>query len=128
MRRWLYAFFSGRCGFDTIARCVLLPSVLLMTVCLFLPFGWVRIVLQCLAYAGALYALLRAMSHNIYKRRRENDAFLEFFKILRLRVRERKTHHYYRCPKCRAYLRVPRGIGQITIKCRVCEHRFDKKT
>ena len=128
MKQRLYAFFSGRCGFDALARVILLLCVLLLVVCLFIPLEWVRYILQDVAIVGIVCAYLRAMSRNLDKRHKENAAFLEFFKIRRLSFKERKTHHYYRCPRCRSWLRVPRGIGEITIKCRVCEHRFDKKT
>ncbi len=128
MKRRLSAFFAGRYGFDTLSKWLLLPSVLLLTVCLFIPSDFLRATLYSVAVINILYTVYRAMSRNIYKRQRENAAFTEFFHIQHLRIKERKTYRYCRCPKCRSWLRVPRGIGEITVKCRVCEHRFDKKT
>ena len=41
---------------------------------------------------------------------------------------DRKTHRYFRCPQCRATVRVPKGKGQIRITCPHCKHQFIKKT
>ena len=35
---------------------------------------------------------------------------------------------YYRCPKCRQKLRVPRGRGRIQISCPRCGTQFIKKS
>ena len=40
----------------------------------------------------------------------------------------RKLYHYYRCPKCRQKLRVPRGRGRIQISCPRCGTQFIKKS
>ena len=39
-----------------------------------------------------------------------------------------KVYAYYRCPKCRTELRVPRGKGKIKIKCPKCGEEFIKRT
>ncbi len=39
-----------------------------------------------------------------------------------------KIYAYYKCPKCRAELRVPRGKGKIKIKCPKCGEEFIKRT
>ena len=34
---------------------------------------------------------------------------------------------YYRCPQCRAWLRLPRNIGEKTVTCGKCGATFKKK-
>lgn len=121
-------FFSGRNGFDTIAKVVLFPSLVLMFISGFIPLTWLRYVLYVLSLIGCFYGYFRIFSRNLYKRQKENDAFREYFHVRKLKWKERKAFRYYRCPKCKAWLRVPKGRGKITITCRSCRTRFDKKT
>jgi hypothetical protein len=81
-----------------------------------------------------LLALLRMLSRNIGKRRAENQAFLKlwrpvprFFKNGLRRIKD-KTHRYYKCPVCKATLRVPKNAGKIVITCPVCKNKIEKKT
>lgn len=85
------------------------------------------------ASVGALF--LSLFSRNIDKRCQENSRFLlvwnpikRWFQQQKRRWKERKTHRYYHCPKCKNTLRVPKGIGKICITCPVCRTEFIKKT
>lgn len=69
------------------------------------------------------YSLFRTFSRNIYARQKENRRFRD----LRQRLRDRKNR-YYRCPKCRQTVRVPKGKGKISIRCPKCGEKFVKKT
>lgn len=42
--------------------------------------------------------------------------------------RKDKEHKYFKCPKCKARLRVPKGRGRITVTCPRCGNKFDKKS
>ena len=66
----------------------------------------------------------RMFSRKIQKRRRENEVFCGFFKLLRNRFRDRKTHVYRKCPSCRAVLRLPKAKGKHNVICPRCKHRF----
>ena len=68
-------------------------------------------------------AIFRALSHNTYKRYRENRRFLQLWDQMKDR-----EHRYYTCPKCRQSVRVPKGKGKIAITCPKCRERFIKKT
>ena len=54
--------------------------------------------------------------------------YLGAIKITKTRWKQRKTHKFYRCPKCKTWLRVPKGRGKITITCVKCANKFDKTT
>ena len=43
------------------------------------------------------------------------------------RFKNRKVYLYYRCPQCRAWLRLPRNIGEKTVTCGKCGATFKKK-
>ncbi|MBQ4140438.1 MAG: hypothetical protein IJD70_03780 [Clostridia bacterium] len=126
MKQKIRAFFYGRNGADTLSKAILYPALLLLLAGAFFDAGWLKYSLYFLAVAGLVYSYFRIFSRNLYKRQNENRVFREFFKIMRLKWRDRKTYRYYRCPKCREWMRVPRGRGSITITCRVCRFRFEK--
>ena len=69
----------------------------------------------------------RIFSKNIAKRRRENEKFCGFFKLLGNRFRDRKTHVYRKCPKCMVVLRLPKARGKHTGVCPRCRERFEVK-
>lgn len=81
------------------------------------------------------YTTYRAFSTNTYKRKAELDKFLarkakktKKKNLKKLIRRERKNFLYFKCPKCKEYLRVPRGRGEIVVTCRVCGEKIDKRT
>ena len=49
-------------------------------------------------------------------------------KLLINRIQERETHKYFKCKKCKAVLRVPKGRGKIEITCPKCRAKVIKKT
>ena len=77
----------------------------------------------------------RSLSRNISKRTEENYKYYTIkdrvdrkFQDLKDQWANRKVYHYYRCPKCRQKLRVPRGRGRIQISCPRCGTQFIKKS
>ncbi len=114
-RRFMY----GRYGSDQLNLCLLGLGVVLCLLGSFTKLYW----LGYLAYLPLIGAIYRMYSRNVYKRRRENQRFLSFFR----RLRDRQNR-YYSCPRCRQRVRVPRGKGKIVIKCPSCGERFTKRT
>ena len=115
-------FMQGRYGLDRLNSTMLWISVGLAVVAILL--GKIPgLVLTGLAYAIMGVAIFRALSHNTYKRYRENRWFL--LQIDKLKDRK---HKYFSCPKCRQSVRVPRGKGKIAITCPKCKEKFIKKT
>lgn len=114
-------FMQGRYGQDRLNSVLLWVSVVLAVISMFL--GGLGVVLTLLAYTLMGLAIFRALSHNTYKRYRENRWFL--LQVDRLKDR---NHKYFSCPKCRQSVRVPRGKGKIAITCPKCKEKFIKKT
>ena len=125
----LRAFFYGRNGFDDLAKVSLIASLVLFLIYGFMPRGSIiKLAFSILTWVLMGYAYFRILSKNVYKRVAENRKFVESKKIAKTRWEQRKTHKFYRCPKCKTWLRVPKGRGTITITCVKCSHKFDKRT
>ncbi|MCH3971705.1 MAG: hypothetical protein LKE53_02875 [Oscillospiraceae bacterium] len=130
---WLQRFMYGRHGPDQMTLGLIVLFLVLNFVNIFLR-GIPYLILAVLTTAIFIYALFRMFSRNNEKRWAENQKFLSdmqpvsrFFSQLRTRWADRKVYRYYRCPKCKATLRVPRGRGKISITCPVCHTEFIKK-
>ena len=121
-------FFYGRNGFDDLAKLSLILSIVVFLIYGFLPRGIVKIVLSLITWTLMGYAYFRILSKNIYKRVTENKRYLNAVNMTKTRWKQRKTHKFFRCPRCKTWLRVPRGKKQITITCAKCSHKFDKRT
>ena len=123
-------FFYGRNGFDDLAKLFLILSVIVFLVYGFWPKDqwFIKLMLSLISYALMIYAYFRIFSKKIYKRVQENKKYLGFVSINKAKWKHRKTYKFYRCPKCKTWLRVPRGKGKITIMCVKCATKIDKKT
>ena len=141
MKERLRKFMEGRYGADELNR--------FLTVC-----GWVLLligfvlsgidnkvtlivgsVLVTLSWALLIYSLFRTFSKRTQARASENYRYfvcknkvLGWFRRRKARWQDRKTHRYFRCPQCRATVRVPKGKGKIRITCPKCRHQFVKKS
>lgn len=123
----------GRYGGDTLNKVLLGVYVAVVAIyfvaSFFIPAASKarQIVWLCYTLLSTLlivWIFFRMFSRNIAKRRRENERFCGFFKLMRNRVRDRKTHVYRKCPQCRAVLRLPRAKGKHTVVCPRCRERF----
>lgn len=128
--------FNGRNGIDALSVFILAIAIL------FIPYKWTWLI------AAALigYALFRCFSKNVYKRRQElwkfqnglmrfaqffgqkTKVIRNYFAYLTLKRKNRKTTIYFRCPKCRKILSLPRNKGKLAVTCTVCGHEFIRKT
>ena len=85
---------------------------------------------------NALMILLifRMLSKNLYKRRAENQKWVNWWWRVKNRnsgARARhadKEHKYFTCKQCKAICRVPVGKGKIIITCPKCGAQIQAKT
>ena len=130
MRDWFRRLMMGRYGVDQLTW-VLLALSLLLSLC-----GSIfrSNVLGILCWAVLVVCYLRIFSRNIYARQQENQKLLQFWWKLkngrskRPSREQRKNFRVFSCPTCKQKLRVPRGIGKISISCPICGRSFIKKT
>ena len=141
MKERLRKFMAGRYGADELNR--------FLTIC-----GWVLLMagfllsatqknvtvvlgslLASLSWAVLIWSVFRTLSKNTSRRAAENYRYFVhknrvtgWFRRLKARWQDRKTHRYYRCPQCRATVRVPKGKGKIRITCPKCKNQFIKTT
>ena len=123
-------FMSGRYGSDQLNLTMVIGALIVTTI------GSLSGVyfLTLAADALLLLAIFRMFSKDRYRRAHENQVYLEKMQKVRRaatewvnRVKNSRKYHYYTCPKCKQRLRVPRGVGNITITCKQCGTKFDKK-
>ena len=123
-------FMSGRYGSDQLNLTMVIGALIVTTI------GSLSGVyfLTLAADALLLLAIFRMFSKDRYRRAHENQVYLEKTQKVRRaatewvnRVKNSRKYHYYTCPKCKQRLRVPRGVGNITITCKQCGTKFDKK-
>ena len=127
-RRFMY----GRYGADelniALLICALAISLLNTILSLFLRLNYIYSyfispALYLVMFGLLGFGLFRTFSRNIYARQKEN----RWFKQRWQRLRDRKNR-YFRCPKCKQTVRVPKGKGKISIHCPKCGEKFIKKT
>ena len=138
MRKWfeklgyrMASFMYGRYGTDELSKFLMISALILMVISWLPNLGLVYF----LALAVMIWSLWRSFSRKLYKRRQELDRYLKikkpianFFKLQRNKWRDRKTHVYFKCKKCKAVLRVPKGKGSIVVICTRCKDRIEKET
>ena len=125
---------AGRYGADQFGRFLSGAALVLLIVNLFVR-GVVGQILYFLVLAVLVYNIFRMFSKNTAARYKENVAYLKvknrvvgWYANLRRRIRESKTHRFYKCPTCKTTVRVPKGKGKINIRCPKCGEKFIKKT
>lgn len=129
MREKIQRFMIGRYGVDAFGKFLLGTVVVLWAINLFANsrflYSWALLLM--------IYAYFRMFSRNTTKRYQENVKYLQIknnmvsrFKSEKSQLKERKTHHIYRCPTCRQKIRIPRGKGRICITCPKCKTEFTK--
>ena len=127
MREKFRRFMAGRYGTDALNQFLSILAVALLLVSLITRVG----LFTWLGLAALIYCYFRTFSRNISRRTEENYKFYTMqervsgkFKGIKRRWADRKTYRYYRCPKCRQMLRVPRGRGRIEFSGPRCGTQF----
>lgn len=133
-RNWLRRFMAGRNGTDQLNTALCGLTLVLLLLCP-LTGGVLSGILQFLVLIGLAVGLFRTFSRNTARRQQENAVYLRKTQHLRSeisgavsRFRQRRDYRFFRCPSCRAWLRVPKGKGKLNITCRQCGERFTRDT
>ncbi len=125
----LYYFMQGRYGNDQLNTFLLILWGIIFVINLFFR-NWILSIIGLFFLGLCLY---RSLSKNITKRLYENNKFLpvykkvnSFFSFQIKKIRDIKSLCYFKCPNCKAQLRVPRKKGVHTVRCPKCRHQFKK--
>lgn len=131
MKTTLLRFMQGRYGADQL-NTLLLTLAVLITLINSLTLR--SAILTLLADILLIWTIFRMFSRNTWKRRKENNRYLEltrpvrsWFSLTRRRLTDRE-HRYFVCPRCHQNVRVPRGRGRIEITCPRCKTTFERKS
>lgn len=123
-------FMSGRYGADQLSYAMVITALVMTVVGSIARVG----ILTLMADALLIVMFIRMLSKDRYRRAHENQVYLEKTQKIRRsttewfnRVKNSKKYRYFSCPQCKARLRVPRGVGNVTITCKNCGNKFDKK-
>lgn len=128
---WLKKLMAGRYGGDQLSMILIILSLLLTFIGQLTKIQ----ILLLISYIPLGISIYRIFSKDISKRRMENYKFAMFvspiyawFKRTENRMKDRKTHRYFKCPNCKSKLRLPKGKGKIMITCPECKTKFSKTT
>ena len=129
MREKLQRFMMGRYGMDAFSKFLMIVWLVLWGIDLFVNSG----ILSLLSIGLLVYMYYRMFSRNIQKRYQENVKYLNIknmvlakFRSEKSIMKQRKTHHIYKCPTCKQKIRIPKGKGRICITCPKCKTEFTK--
>lgn len=130
IRQSFSKFMYGRYGNDSLNHFLIILWLFETIVNLFVQ----SLVLYGLGLILCIVVFYRMLSKNTVKRMRENAAWYDFSKnqkasarLLAVRIRDRKIAHFFKCPNCKAPIRMPRKIGKFNIRCSKCGHTFSKE-
>ncbi len=131
LRATMARFMSGRYGADQLSMAMVIAA---LVVSILGTFTGARAVAMVLSDALLIVAFFRMFSKDRYRRAHENEVYLSKTEGARRgftewlnRVKNGKKYRYFTCPKCKRRLRVPRGVGSVTVTCKSCGTKFDKK-
>lgn len=120
----------GRYGTDALNVLLTVLYFIIAVVQTFVD-GIIGVILFFTSLALLTAVIFRMMSRNIAARRRENAPLVSLgIKIKSARTlsrnkkRDRKTHVYKKCPKCKSVLRLPRVKGKHTATCPKCKNKL----
>ncbi|MEG1191485.1 MAG: hypothetical protein RSD32_08705 [Oscillospiraceae bacterium] len=134
MKNKLAKFMYGRYGLDELSKALTYFSLFILILSLFFGSKLKNFIL-ILAILLIIFSYFRVFSKNFEKRRSENEKYLQqknrlltFLRLRRDMFKQRREYKFFKCPSCRAVMRVPRGKGNIRVVCKKCGTAFEKKT
>ena len=135
MKKWLAKVMVGRYGVDQLTNAMLVLSMVLLVVALFFGNSIVNTILWTLAVLLLVAGYYRIFSKKTSQRYQETQKYLRLrnritgrFRSMKERLKQRKTHRFFKCPQCGVTVRVPKGKGKIKITCPKCKTAFVRNT
>ena len=122
-----YEFMRGRYGADEMCAVSVIFALLLQIIISFFDVWW----LCFIPLLPVAWTVFRIFSKNIAARKRENEIIKDiaaFFVLCKNKWRDRKTHVYFKCLRCKANLRLPKGKGELAVTCPRCKAKMRMKT
>ena len=127
-------FMQGRYGADQLGLAMIWAAIILNLLGALLGRFVGSLLFSLLSTVLMVWAIWRLLSRNRARRQAENQWFLAHWAKIKTpiaqavtRFKNRKKYVYFSCPKCGMKLRLPRGVGSVTVKCSKCGHSFEKK-
>lgn len=124
----------GRYGSDELTRALTVFALLLLVISMLMGSG-ARSFMLVLVLAILIYSNYRTFSKSMAARRKENEKYMrlqnkvtDWWKLRRDMWKQRRDFKFFKCPSCRAVMRVPKDKGKIRIICKKCGTAFEKKT
>jgi len=128
----------GRNGVDQLNKALLVLYIIICFVRAFfvavLESALLTTISDVFVNALAILILFRLFSKNLYKRRAENQRWVNWWYGVKNRQNGAKARHadkdhkYFTCKNCKAICRVPVGKGKIIITCPKCGGQINAKT
>ena len=135
LKEKLARFMYGRYGSDRLNIFMVIVLLVCAVINLFVRTGYFSVLLTSWEFLLLILIYFRMFSRKVNKRFAENYKYLSiknkftgFFKKKAQRIKQSKTHRFYKCPGCKTVVRVPKGKGKIKITCPKCGHQFIKRT
>lgn len=138
IRNALIRFMYGRNGMDHLNQALFWVYIGLWVVSgLILPLLKLEKlagILNIAMYVVMVCLFFRTFSKNLYKRREENQKWINWWWKVKNRSAGAKARHadkdhkYFTCKSCKTICRVPVGKGKIIITCPKCGAQIQAKT
>lgn len=141
IKQTLRSFMNGRNGADQLSIALLWSGLILYLLGSILGsiqsvvFQVLGMLVSTAGLAAYVYCVVRMFSRNVDKRRAENRRYMAFTEKKRterrqakVRFQNRKKYKYFKCPGCKAWLRLPRESGVVTVTCSRCHTSFTQKS
>ena len=123
----LYCFMQGRNGIDDLYKFCFIIFIIIYIIDLFIN----SFILNIIEILLLIIMFYRFLSKDLVNRKRENNFYLKYRKIIINRIgilnkrwKDRNSYIYRKCPKCKNILRLPLKKGNHMCKCPKCGNRF----
>lgn len=142
IKQTLRSFMNGRNGVDQFSMALMWTGILCSLLSSILGsfvnrplLAFLSLILSFASMALYVFCIYRMFSRNLEKRRAENRRYIAFSDRQKKKISQavkrfenRKIYKYFKCPGCKAWLRLKRGGGVVTVTCSRCHTSFTQKS